>query len=247
MITKHIELQFRHSDGLYIVRSIRSEIYISHCDRDEVGKATVRLIKELIRKGITCRIEAYDSLGPFLKQFRDVGAICRTGLVDQELPPVAKRRITWQMPDTPVPDPPPPVFASWADYLNRTPYNERMVRCYAAAKKANRKRLLSDAPEYHLTGKDVWTVIEAAKGRCAYCGSLAIENRPSHPKTGAPLPWAQVGRRIGSLEHINWRFGGGDNKLTNLAWACLWCNTWESERRKNASDHGGFYPTDKQT
>ena len=36
--------------------------------------------------------------------------------------------------------------------------------------------------------------------------------------------------------------GGGDNNLSNLAWACLWCNDHPSERRANALDYGGFYP-----
>jgi hypothetical protein len=130
------------------------------------------------------------------------------------------------------------------DYLQRTTRSERMVRCYAAAKKANRKRLLSGAPNNRLSGADVWNVIEAARGRCAHCGSLAVESRPSS-LTGAPIAWAQVGRRIGSLEHVHWRFGGGDNDLSNLAWACLWCNTWPSERRPHALDHGGFYPSER--
>src|SRR5258707_4186324 len=83
--------------------------------------------------------------------------------------------------------------------------------------------------------------MEAAQGRCAHCGALAVENRPSSP-TGVPLPWAQVGRRIGSLEHVRWRYGGGGNDLSNLAWCCLWCNTWPKERRRGATDHGGYFP-----
>jgi hypothetical protein len=82
---------------------------------------------------------------------------------------------------------------------------------------------------------------KTARGRCVYCGSLAVEKRPSKPN-GAPAPWAQIGRRIGSFEHCQWRARGGDNDLSNIAWACLWCNTWESERRKGATDHGGFHP-----
>lgn len=152
----------------------------------------------------------------------------------------------WQMPGAAVPDPPPTVFSSWADYLRRTTRSERMVRCYAAAKKANRKRLLSNAPDTRLSGIDVWNVIAAARGRCVHCGSLAVETRPSAPN-GAPIAWAQMGRRIGSLEHVHWRFGGGDNNLSNLAWACLWCNTWPAERRANALDHGGFYPEEPDT
>ena len=149
----------------------------------------------------------------------------------------------WQMPWVSTSDPPPPVFLSWGDYLARTPFSLRMTRCHAAAKKANRKRLLSDAPATRLTGRDVWAIVEAAQGRCAHCGSLAVENRPSNPVTGAPMPWAQIGRRIGSLEHSRPRIHGGGNDLLNLAWACLWCNTWPSERRPQAADHGGYYPS----
>jgi hypothetical protein len=147
----------------------------------------------------------------------------------------------WQMPGMPVCDAPPPVFTSWADYLKRTTRSQRMVRCYAAAKKANRKRLLSRAPRFRLSGLDVWAVIEAARGRCVHCGSLAVETRPSAPN-GAPIAWAHVGRRVGSLEHVCSRISGGDNGLWNLAWACLWCNDHVAERRPNALDHGGFYP-----
>ena len=111
-------------------------------------------------------------------------------------------------------------------------------------KKANRKRLLSPAPKVQLRGIDVWDVLAEVKGRCFHCGSRAVEARPSAPN-GAPIAWAQVGRRIGSLEHIHSRFGGDfDNEFWNLAWCCLRCNTWEAERRPGATDHGGYYPED---
>jgi hypothetical protein len=146
-----------------------------------------------------------------------------------------------QWPSTITPPVPEPTYLSFADYLARTTHAERMVRCHAAAKKANRGRLLSSAPKHRLSGDDVWNVIEAARGRCAHCGSLAVENRPSKPN-GAPAAWAQIGRRIGSLEHRHWRARGGDNDLSNLAWSCLGCNTWESERSQGATDYGGFHP-----
>ena len=38
------------------------------------------------------------------------------------------------------------------------------------------------------------------------------------------------------------RFNGGSNAPGNLTWACLWCNTWPSERRPGATDHGGIQP-----
>lgn len=234
---KHIEITFRHANGRYEFASADRKIWIAHRDRDTATARFIHLITELIRKGASCRVEAYAPLGPALRRIRDAGAICRVGL--RNPPPLAP--IRWQMPGSPTLEAPAPAFLSWTDYLSRTPERDRMARCYAAAKKANRKRLLSETPTVRLTAQDVWAVIQAAKGRCAHCGSLAVEGRPSSP-TGAPFPWAQVGRRIGSLEHARWRYGGGGNDLSNLAWACLWCNTWPSERRPKALDHGGHYP-----
>lgn len=175
---------------------------------------------------------------------------------------------------------PPPVFASWADYLARTTYAQRMARCHAASKRANRahkcqwcrdfppgRSMLARAikawmkenikgpcaccgslprtecfGEVRLTGSDIWSIIEKAKGRCMYCGSLAVENRPSHATKGSPLPWEHVGRRIGSLEHINPYLDGRINSLSNLGWACLWCNTHRDERIPLAAGQGGYYP-----
>jgi hypothetical protein len=85
-------------------------------------------------------------------------------------------------------------------------------------------------------------VLSEARGRCAYCGSLAIENRPSDPHRGSPTSWEHIGRRIGSLDYIQSRVSGGDNDPANLAWSCLWCNTWTDERRPGAKDYGGYYP-----
>jgi hypothetical protein len=65
----------------------------------------------------------------------------------------------------------------------------------------------SEAPDVKITGADVWAVLEAAKGRCEHCRSLAVESRPSGPN-GKPLPWTQAGRRIGSLVHRQARFNG---------------------------------------
>jgi hypothetical protein len=100
---------------------------------------------------------------------------------------------------------------------------------------------MSGPADLRITWRDVWLVLEAAKGRCAHCNSLAIENRPSTPN-GYPLPWSQVGRRIGSLGHRIARYQGGSNAPANLCWSCLWCNTWIDERRIGAIDHGGYYP-----
>ena len=173
-----------------------------------------------------------------------------------------------------------PVFVSWDDYRARTTYAQRMARCHAASKRANRAHRCQwrrDFPpgrgmiaqmtkawmkenikgpcaccgslprteclgEARLTGSDIWSIIEQAKGCCMYCGSLAIENRPSHATKGSPLPWEHVGRRIGSLEHINPYLDGRINGLANLGWACLWCNVHPEARIWSAADHGGFYP-----
>lgn len=135
----------------------------------------------------------------------------------------------------------PPVYVSWEDFLDRTTPADRMAWCRKKAARANRPRLMSGPPDVKITGADVWGVLEAARARCEYCGSLAVENRPS-ASSGKPLPWASVGRRIGSLGHREARFNGGSNAPGNLCWACLWCNTWPGERRPRASDHGGIQP-----
>jgi len=140
--------------------------------------------------------------------------------------------------------PPPPVYASWDDYLERTTRTQRRHWCARKRKVANRERFMSGKPDSHLSVDDVWTVLETARGRCTHCYSLAVESRPSRPN-GVPLPWASIGRRIGSLGHVISRFHGGRNTLENLAWSCLWCNTWQSERRLGATDHGGLFPDDR--
>jgi hypothetical protein len=245
MKPSYIEFALRRSGRGYLFASADGKISIANPSLEAVVEPAVRLISEFVRGGTLCGVRVYVSLGPRLRQLRDAGATCRVGLKEpqQDKSPAQPERPGWQMPGMPVPEPPPPVYVSWADYLQRTTRAERMVRCYAASKKANRKRLMSNAPTTRLSGRDVWTIIELARGRCAYCGSLAVEKRPSS-LTGAPIAWAQVGRRIGSLEHARWRYGGGDNNLDNLAWVCLWCNTWPSERRHHAEDYGGFYPNE---
>lgn len=132
-----------------------------------------------------------------------------------------------------------PLYASWEEYLANTTERERMRWCVTKAKKANRPRLMSGKPEARITGGDVWRVLEAAQGRCGYCGSLAVESRPSGPD-GRPTSWAHVGRRIGSLGHRLAMFNGGTNDLENLSWSCLWYNTWPDERHQGATDFGGI-------
>jgi hypothetical protein len=133
----------------------------------------------------------------------------------------------------------PPRWASWEHYLSSTTPAERRAMCAVRTKKANAARLMSPAPERRLTADDVWRLVEAAKGRCAHCGSLCLEKLPYDPATNRKLPWGQVGRRIGSLSHLVPRVRGGTNDSANLVWSCLWCNTWSCERVPGATDHGG--------
>lgn len=139
-----------------------------------------------------------------------------------------------------------PQFASWHDFIDRTTVAERRQWCARKAKVANRPRLMSGSPATKITAADVWTVLAAARGRCAHCGSLAVEQRPSR-QDGAPVPWESAGRRVGSLGHQVSRFHGGLNTLDNLVWSCLWCNTWPVERRPGATDHGGYFPASDES
>jgi hypothetical protein len=161
--------------------------------------------------------------------------------MQEDKPVKAVNIVTGQIydPTVPVPDAPPPKFRTWEEFIQNTPATVILAWCNRKASRANRKRLLSAAPNVRITGDNVLAVLQNAKGRCRYCNSLCIENRPSGPN-GAPIAWANVGRRIGSLGHIDSRIGGGDNDVSNLSWECLWCNTWASERRYGATDHGGI-------
>lgn len=213
---------------------------------DQVIANALPLLREIIAGGQSCRIISWVSLGQQRTDtIKATGATCKVDLLAalrtrRNSQPPSKR---WQMPGDDVVSASAPIYLSWSDYLERTTKTERLRRCYAAAKKANRKRLLSAAPTERMTGHAVWAVLEAAKGRCAHCGSLAVESRPSDGR-GAPVAWAQVGRRVGSLDHARARYAGGDNFLENLAWSCLWCNTWPAERRRGATDHGGYFPVE---
>jgi hypothetical protein len=242
--TTTVCLRFARQEGQYLFWSEDGRISAGGSNLDMLCGKILPLVETFVQQGKTVRIEAHYPLGPAVRKLRAAGAVCRSKPLPMERRNEPTPRARWQMPDVPTADPGPPVYTSWEDYLSRTTNAQRMKRYYAASKKANRKRLLSATPEHRLTGPLVWKVIETARGRCAHCNSLAVENRPSDTKTGQPLSWAQVGRRIGSLEHVKWRMGGGDNDFDNLAWACLWCNTWPFERRWGATDHGGYFPED---
>ena len=177
-------------------------------------------------------------------QDREAPTAAQLGTKLAELPPGRASAIlatTRVAPHEPPPEdgspPQPPAYRSWTDFLARTTPAERRRWAAAKTRTANRERLMSGVPATTITAEDVLSVLATAEGRCAHCGSLAVERRPSGIR-GAPLPWARVGRRIGSLAHVVSRFHGGANSPENLAWSCLWCNTWQSERRPGATDHG---------
>jgi hypothetical protein len=67
-LPKHIEITFRHVEGRYIVASEDGKIDASNPDAQEILVLTVQLVRALTRKRISCRIEAYSPLGPFLSQ-----------------------------------------------------------------------------------------------------------------------------------------------------------------------------------
>jgi hypothetical protein len=75
---RHIEITFRHADGRYEFVPADRKIWIAHRDREKATSWFIRLVGELIRKGISCRVEAYAPLGAALSQIRNTGAICES-------------------------------------------------------------------------------------------------------------------------------------------------------------------------
>lgn len=61
------------------------------------------------------------------------------------------------------------------------------------AKTANRKRRDCHPVGVRITGEVVQLALDETQGRCRYCGSLAVQRRPSVPH-GAPVDWGNVGR-----------------------------------------------------
>lgn len=125
------------------------------------------------------------------------------------------------MREPPIPE---PAFESWSDYLHRTTTGDRHSFCVMKARRANRP-FRGRAPVAEITAYQVGAILDAAKGRCAHCGSLAVESRP-YAADGSPLMWDQIGRRIGALDGTDW--------------SCLWCATWPTERIPGARDHGAI-------
>lgn len=230
MNSKRIEITFRLVGRQYEFVSADGKIRIGHRDRDEATIRLTRLVEALAKKRKTCRIVAHAPLGQSIAWLRELGASYRLRL--KPPPKLMRRKMSGRRPAGWR----PPVFASWFDYLRRTSKSDRMRRCRAAANTANRKdRVFTNT--IPMTAWRVKQIMDEAEGRCVYCGSLAVEKRPHGS-------WAKIGRRIGSLEHLRSAGEGGGNNFSNLAWACLWCNVWRSERRPYALDHGGYYPDD---
>lgn len=135
-------------------------------------------------------------------------------------------------------DLPPPKYTTFEAFLQSTP--RALIRnwCTQKAKHANRYKVMPGVPVERINTEDVWNLLIQAKGRCHYCNSLAVEKAPTDPITGKTLPWEQVGRRIGSVDHVIARLDSGRNHMSNLVWCCHWCNTHPSQRIKNAKDYG---------
>lgn len=138
-----------------------------------------------------------------------------------------------------------PQYTDWEHYLSTSIPADRRKMCAARTHKAN-GRIASEVPLRRLTADDVWGMIQTAQGRCVHCQSLCLQTLPYDPETKKKLPWAAIGRRIGSVTHLAPRMDGGSNELDNLAWSCLWCNTWLCERVPGATDHGAVTPTSRR-
>lgn len=136
---------------------------------------------------------------------------------------------------------------------SKSMYGNRAIELIEQTPQAERKKRFGDTMRYifgyadknhplrptpKITKHHVWAVMSASKGRCAYCGSLALEHAPTKKSVRKLDGWAQIGRRIGSLDHV----ANPENHPDNLAWCCYWCNTWPQERRPRSTDHGGHYP-----
>jgi len=121
-------------------------------------------------------------------------------------------------------------YDSWEDFISNTTERERLAWCSGKANKSNSKRLLAGTPVPKIKALDVWKVLESVKGKCFYCGSLALEHQPW--VNGKPIPWSYMGRRIGALHHISKNREKDYNDINNLRWACLWCNTWPKRTTK---------------
>ncbi len=136
-----------------------------------------------------------------------------------------------------LPPTPSPTYASWEDFLGKTKPGGRTAWLTQKARAANERYLPA------IKASNIWAIVQAQRGLCVYCGSLAVEKAPvgmpkSGKQSGGIMGWAQVGRRIGTLEHIDPKLG---NLPTNLAWACMLCNTFYPNVRAALHECGGLY------
>jgi hypothetical protein len=161
--------------------------------------------------------------------------------VREDLDPVGDPYGVMREPDDPEEEEEEEAFERRAELRAR--YADRWSWFRQKAKRANRRaRVRGD--HGRLTTDDVAAVYDAAAGRCHHCGSLADQPAPGGP-------WDATGRRIGTIDHVQQRgvaapWAGEEahlwNIVENLVWCCMWCNTWTSERRPGATDHGGLHP-----
>ncbi|TKA01994.1 hypothetical protein [Actinacidiphila oryziradicis] len=83
---------------------------------------------------------------------------------------------------------PPPSFLTYEEFLAGTPLRDIRFWCSRKAVRANRERLMSGRPAEKITTDDVVAILTNARGRCAYCRSLAVQGAPKHPETRKPPP-----------------------------------------------------------
>lgn len=135
---------------------------------------------------------------------------------------------------------PPIVFHTWDDFEHMNEA-DRLRRYEEEAKATIQNGLLSRRARKHIDGQEVAIILRAARGRCHYCKSLAIESRPPNWQD-TPSLWAPIGRRIGMVAYQAVPSATSRKSVMSPIWCCLWCNTWPDERNANAVDHGGHHP-----
>lgn len=118
---------------------------------------------------------------------------------------------------------PEPLYASWEDYLEHTPEQTRRAWLRRKVSRANRVRLVGGRPEGRLRLADAVRLLEESRGRCAACGSLAVEPNP-RDGTGKPILGSMaLQHRVGTIDHWVPVLAGGGNHLDNPRWCCGRC------------------------
>lgn len=131
-----------------------------------------------------------------------------------------------------------PLYANFEEFTEKA--NPEVIGRWLLNKsrKANAPRRNSTV-KIQVSPEQILDIMFAAKGRCIYCDSLCVEKAPV-TKEGKLARWSSVGRRIGTLEHLQERQYRGDNNLENLAWCCYFCNSYPPGRILGAKNHGGI-------